>query len=70
MHFSRARGGLLSIAVCSSSPQTFTDIFTPITEEETFVLNEKPLMFLKSKDELTCFHQGFFRKTPLLRHKT
>lgn len=56
MHFSRARGGLLSIAVCSSSPQTFTDIFTPITEGETFVLNEKPLMFLKSKDELTCFH--------------
>lgn len=59
MHFSRARGGLLSIAVCSSSPQTFTDIFTPITEEETFVLNEKPLMFLKSKLNFLVFIRVF-----------
>lgn len=59
MHFSRARGGLLSIAVCSSSPQTFTDIFTPITEEETFVLNEKPLMFLKSKLNFLVFIRAF-----------
>lgn len=59
MHFSRARGGLLSIAVCSSSPQTFTDIFTPITEGETFVLNEKPLMFLKSKLNFLVFIRAF-----------
>lgn len=59
MHFSRARGGLLSIAVCSSSPQTFTDIFTPITEGETFVLNEKPLMFLKSKLNFLVFIRVF-----------
>lgn len=59
MHFSRARGGLLSIAVCSSSPQTFTDIFMPITEEETFVLNEKPLMFLKSKLNFLVFIRVF-----------